>query len=195
MFFYLAKYVLFPWVWFYFQGRISGKGNVPKKGTPFIVCANHFSALDPVALGVLFPGRIHPMAKAELFEKWYLKVFLGDWLGAFPVKRGEVDLKTIKTSLKLLGDNKVIGIFPEGTRNKTEEIIAEPGVAMLAIKAKVPVIPVSIAGRYKFLGGIKLHVGAPILLEEYYDKKLKSQDYTNISIEIMKKVKELSRED
>lgn len=191
MFFYLAKCVLYPWVKFYFGAKLYGREKVLPKGTAFIVCANHYSGLDPVALGVMFPGRIHPMAKAELFEKWYLKLLLGTLLGAFPVKRGEADLKSIKTSLKMLKQNKVIGIFPEGTRNKTDEILAEPGVAMLAIKAQVPVIPVSVSGEYKAFGKLKLKVGDPIYLDSYYSEKLKSDDYTRISLEIMEKVRNL----
>ena len=193
MFFYLAKYVLYPWVKFYFGAKLYGREKVLPKGSGFIVCANHYSALDPVSLGVMFPGRIHPMAKAELFEKWYLRLLLGTLLGAFPVKRGEVDLKSIKTCLKMLKHNQVVGIFPEGTRNKTDEIIAEPGVAMLAIKAQVPVIPVSITGKYRAFGKLVLKVGDPIYLDAYYNEKLKSDDYSRLSLEIMKKVKDLSK--
>ncbi len=189
MFYKLAKIVLYVWIKFYYRSVMIGKENIPNKKNGYIVCANHSSGLDPVALGVLFPKRIYPMAKAELFKKWYFILLFHKLLGAYPVKRGEVDLKSIKVSLKYLKDGKTIGIFPEGTRNKTDEIIAEPGVAMLAIKAKVPVVPVSITGKYKFLGGLKLIIGKPILLDEYFDKKLKSEDYHNISIEIMRKIK------
>lgn len=194
MFFYIAKYFLYPWVKFYFGAKLVGRENVLPKGTGFIVCANHYSALDPVLLGVMFPGRIRPMAKAELFKKWYLKLLLGTLLGGYPVKRGEVDMKSIKTSLQYLKENKVIGIFAEGTRNKTENVIAEPGVAMLAIKAKVPVIPVSIKGQYKAFGKILIKVGKPIYLDQYYGQKLKSEEYTKISTEIMQIIKDMSKE-
>ena len=193
MFFYISKYFLYSWIKFYFGAKLIGRENVLPKGTAFIVCANHYSAFDAVSLGVMFPGRIHPMAKAELFKKWWQRLLFGKLLGAYPVKRGEVDIKSIKMSLKFLKNNEVIGIFAEGTRNKTDKVISEPGVAMLAIKAKVPVIPVSIKGEYKAFGKVELRVGQPIYLDQYYDKKLKSDEYSKISIEIMKIIKDMAK--
>jgi 1-acyl-sn-glycerol-3-phosphate acyltransferase len=127
------------------------------------------------------------MAKAELFRNKLLGILLSA-LGAFPIKRGEADIKGIKTSLKLLNSGKILSLFPEGTRNKTDELLAEPGIAMLAIRGKVPVLPIVIISSYKFFKKTSIIIGKPIDLSEYYGKKLNSEDYTQISIGIMSKI-------
>ncbi|HOH89845.1 MAG TPA: lysophospholipid acyltransferase family protein, partial [Bacillota bacterium] len=107
---------------------------------------------------------------------------------------GEVDIKSIKTSLKLLNSGKILALFPEGTRKKSEEIDAEPGIAMLAIKSKVPIVPVAIISSYKFFKRTNIIIGEPIELAEFYDKKLLNDEYIKISVDVMKRIHELKRD-
>ncbi len=67
------------------------------------------------------------------------------------MRRGEADLGAVKTALRLLKNGEVLGMFPEGTRNKSGTFMgAEPGLSMIATKAsKVPVIPVAILSTYR----------------------------------------------
>lgn len=187
----ICRGILKPIFFLFYNIKVEGKENLPKEG-PLIVCANHTSAIDPVILAVSVPYRIYSMAKAELFNNklfgWYLRS-----IGVFPVKRGEADIKSIKTSLKLLKENKIMGIFPEGTRNKTGDLKAEPGVAMLAIRAQAPVLPIAIISNYKFFKRTTVIIGKPIHLEEHYEKKLQSEDYSNISLDIMRYIKQISK--
>ncbi|MGE5632519.1 MAG: lysophospholipid acyltransferase family protein [Caulobacteraceae bacterium] len=189
----IAVILLRPIFFLFYNYRVTGRENIPEKG-PYIVCANHVSAIDPIFIGIILPHKMHFMAKVELFKNWFIGGLLKT-LGAFPIKRGEADLKSIKTSLRLLADGKVLSLFPEGTRNKTSEIIAEPGIAMLSIKAKVPVLPIAIMSSYKFFNRTTIIIGKPLDLSEYYDKKLGSEEYTGISLGIMNKINELKKDE
>lgn len=191
MLYQFAKLLLRPYFSLFYRIKVEGLENIPENGA-YIVCANHYSAVDPIMIGVMLPHRISFMAKAELFKNKLLRFFLTN-VGAFPIKRGEADIKSIKTSLKILSEGKVLSLFPEGTRNRSDEVRAEPGIAMLSIKAKVPVVPVAVISDYKFLHRSIIKVGKPLSLEGFYDQKLNSEDYTKVSIDIMKNIWELKR--
>jgi len=106
------------------------------------------------------------MAKKELFKNKLFGKFLGA-LGAFPVARGENDLSAIRTSFKLLAEDKALGIFPEGTRFHDGEMHAlQNGVAMLALRGKSPVVPAYIEGDYRLFRKMKLIVGEPVDLSD-----------------------------
>ncbi|MDD4503461.1 MAG: lysophospholipid acyltransferase family protein [Clostridiaceae bacterium] len=187
-----ARAILIPIFLIFYNYRVIGRENVPKNGA-YIVCANHVSMIDPIFVGIALSQRMYFMAKAELFKNKLLGALLRG-LGAFPVKRGEADIRSIKTSLKLLNSSKVLALFPEGTRNKTDEVVAEPGIAMLAIKSKVPVVPVAIISSYKFFKRTKVIIGRPIELTEYHERKLLNEEYLKISLGIMNKINELKRD-
>jgi 1-acyl-sn-glycerol-3-phosphate acyltransferase len=189
----IARGILKPIFYLYYNIRVEGRENLPSKG-PLIICANHFSTIDPVILAVTLPYIINSMAKAELFKNKLLSLFFTN-INVFPVKRGEPDLKSIKTALKILKENKVMGMFPEGTRNKTGELKAEPGIAMIAIKGKAQVLPIAIVSNYKLFKKTIVKIGKPILLNEYFEQKLQSEDYHSISMDIMKYIKLLSEDD
>ena len=187
-----ARSLLVPIFFLLYNYRVIGSDNVPKDGG-YIVCANHVSAIDPILVGVSLRKSMYFMAKSELFKNVFLRTLL-NWINVFPVKRGEADIRSIKTSLKLLGSGKVLGLFPEGTRNKTSEIVAEPGIAMLAVKSKVPVLPVAIISSYKFFKKTKIVIGKPIELTEYHGRKLLNEDYQKISHDIMNIINGLKRD-
>lgn len=187
----IARAILIPIFFLLYNYRIIGLENVPKKG-PYIACGNHVSMVDPIFVGIALPHRMYFMAKAELFKNKLMGALMRG-LGAFPIKRGEADIKSIKTSLKLLNSGKILALFPEGTRNKTGETVAEPGIAMLSIKSKVPVVPVAIISSYKFFKRTNIVIGKPVELEEYQGKKLLNEEYIKISLEIMNNINELKR--
>ncbi|MBE3579520.1 MAG: 1-acyl-sn-glycerol-3-phosphate acyltransferase [Caldanaerobacter subterraneus] len=191
MFYYFAKVIVRAIVNVIFRIKVKGLENIPRKG-PIIICPNHISLLDPPVVGALLNRRIYFMAKEELFRNPFLKLLLGTGLGAFPVKRGTADLSAIKTALNHLKKGRAVGIFPEGTRSKTGKLQkAEPGVAMLAIKSKAPVVPVGIKGRYGLFSRVIINIGKPMTFEKYYDSKLSSQQLAEIGEEIMKEIAKL----
>lgn len=169
-----------------FHLEVKGKQFLPKKGG-FILASNHASNLDPVVLGVATPKRLSFMAKEELFLN-PLFGFIIHILGAFPVKRGSPDLSAIKEAIRRLEREDCLVIFPQGRRS-SENLEASAGVGFLAIKTKVPVIPVYIKGTDKILpkgkktvsiGKIKVKFGNPIILKEKGGKS-----YQDIAEQIM----------
>lgn len=187
MFYTLVKAIAFVLFRIVFRVKITGAGNVPSDGR-IVVCANHQSNWDPIVLASYFPRKISWMGKKELFEKKHLAVPLR-WLGVFPVDRQIADVSAVKNALRILKDERVLGIFPEGTRVKGfDPKNAKSGVALLAIKAKAPVIPVLITSSYKLFGELHINIGEPIDYAAAYPGKLENEKYTEISQEILKKI-------
>lgn len=153
-----AMHLLYP-------PRVEGLENIPEEG-PFILCSNHISMRDPVLIAAVCKRPLRFMAKQELFEtraKWFT-TFLYK-LGAFPVARGEGDLSAIRTSLSILKNGECLGIFPQGTRRKKTDAQEPPmnaGVAMLAVRAKVPVVPVYLKAPYRLFCRMRVRIGAPM---------------------------------
>lgn len=170
-----------------FRFKVTGKNNIPKEGR-VVICANHTSNFDPLILALALPRQVHYMAKKELFNNAFLK-WLFTSLGAFPVDREAADLSAIRTSVKILQNEKMLGIFPEGTRVYEENLeLAKPGVGLIAIKGKAPVVPVFMSSKYKPFSKVNITIGEPINFHEYYNQKLTKEDYKTISQKILKSI-------
>lgn len=155
-----------------FRLRVIGRENIPDDDG-YILCANHKSNWDPVFLAIIFSSKIKFMGKKELFENKFLAVFLRS-IGVFPIDREGRDLKSLKNSIKLLKDGKVLGIFPEGTRthNINRKNIKD-GVAYIAIKAKKDILPVEIVSTYKPFRKTYIYINEPIDVNKYLNMKSK----------------------
>ncbi|WP_456049033.1 lysophospholipid acyltransferase family protein [Acetivibrio cellulolyticus] len=178
-----------------YRVKIVGMENVPKDGA-LILCANHNGEMDMFFIGYRLKRLVHYMAKEELFKNPLLGGFIR-WLGAFPVKRGKADVEAIKTSLKLLENNEILGIFPEGTRMKKKaanSIRVKPGVALIAQKSGAPIIPVAVMGSYKPFSKIKIVFGKPFSIDLNKDNKYTNSELVEISENIMSKVYALMEE-
>ncbi len=174
--------------------KVIGKENVKKinEGSA-IICSNHKSAWDPVVLGAVFDNReLHFMAKKELFKKKFANNFLRK-VNAFPIDRQGSDIGAIKHALKILKQGNVLGIFPEGKRNKGEGVLEfKDGLALLAHKSKAACVPVRILKEVKFFKRTTVIVGEPIYLDEFYDQKANETIFHEINEKIHGKVSELS---
>ena len=125
--------------------EVFGRENIPEEG-PVVIASNHLSLLDPPILGAAATRKIHCMAKSELFKPAWFGALIRK-LGAFPVKRGEMDREAIKTGLTILKENKVLAVFPEGTRSKDGELgRAGGGAFMMGVKRKAKIVPACIYG-------------------------------------------------
>ncbi|ERT58185.1 lysophospholipid acyltransferase family protein [Megasphaera vaginalis (ex Srinivasan et al. 2021)] len=124
--------------------KVYGAERIPQSGA-FIVACNHASYFDPPLLGTAMRRRlIHFMAKEELFRNPLMGRFLR-YVHTFPVRRGHVDRKAVVESLRILREGHVLGIFPEGTsRNQGKLGRFHEGMAAIAIKAGVPVLPAAV---------------------------------------------------
>jgi 1-acyl-sn-glycerol-3-phosphate acyltransferase len=129
----------------YFGGRVYGAENVPRKG-PLIVVANHASDFDPPIVSAAVRRPVSYMAKEELFRVPVLKQAITLY-GAYPVKRGSADRSAIRAALAQLEAGWAVGVFLEGTRTPDARIPSPKlGAAMLAAKAQVPLLPLSLWG-------------------------------------------------
>lgn len=144
-----------------------GVDNIPSDGS-VILCSNHISNFDPPTLGMYLERQMHYMAKEELFRVPVLGYIIRQ-LGCFPVKRGGVSKEAIKSAIQVLGEGKMIAIFPEGTRNSTAP--AKKGAAMIAIRAQATIVPAAIIGNYRIFSKMKLVYGKPIDLTPYMENK------------------------
>jgi len=172
-----------------YRVEVIGKENVPESG-PLILCANHNGEMDMFFIGYKINRLVRYMAKEELFRIPLLSGII-KWLGAFPVKRGKADVEAIKTSLRILENNEILGIFPEGTimRNKdAKSVRIKPGVALLAQKSGAPIIPVAVSGRYRPFSRIKVVFGKPFTIDLDKDKKYTNSELSEIAKDIMSKV-------
>lgn len=170
-----------------FRIKIYGTENIPAQGR-LIVCSNHVSFFDPIAVAITVPRHIFFMAKKELFSNKIFKIIISK-LGAFPVDREGADLSAVKKSLKILKDEQVLGIFLEGGRIKEQNINnAKPGIAMMAIKGQSFVLPIYIDTEYKMFKDIKITIGNTISLSKYYEEKLSVDDYKEISKNILNNI-------
>jgi 1-acyl-sn-glycerol-3-phosphate acyltransferase len=172
------------------RAQASGMENVPRDG-PLIVACNHVSYLDPPVMGSFCPRRISYMAKKELFAIPVLgSVIRG--LGAYAVDRGGSATAAIKRSLEVLRHGGAVGIFPEGTRNRSGDVMPQAGVALLASLAKAPVVPACILGsdRALRLGGIKVAFGPPLALPA--DRKASRDALAKFTDEIMSAIRTLA---
>ena len=129
-----------PW-----RVKVLGSSNIPNVGG-VILAPSHRSMLDITWTSAITPRRIRFMGKDTLFD-----VPILGWcfsaLGGFAVARDGSDRAPLRDSLEILGNGEVLAVYPEGTRQRGPLIQElQPGVAWLAIKAQVPIVPIAIAG-------------------------------------------------
>lgn len=172
-----------------YRVKVIGIENVPLEGR-FVLCANHANNLDPFFVSIAFPRQICWMSKKELFKNKLLAKLLLK-LGVFPVDRGDVDISAIKKSLKILKNEGVLGLFPEGTRVKGFDISnAKPGVALLAYKSKSKIVPVNIDSNYRFFNRVRITIGEPM---DYFLYDENNKDYLEISKNILSTIYNLKQ--
>lgn len=189
MFYKIVVAVLKVLVFLIFDLKVHNAENLNKTKGGYIVCGNHISMIDPVILAVSTKRQIHYMGKKELFDNKVLS-FLFRNLGAFPVDRQGISLSAIKSSIGVLNEDGVLGIYPEGTRilSGYDENNAKPGIAMIANKANAKILPVFIKGPYKFRGRLEIFFGEEKDYFEKYEGKLRTEEYTQIGREILKDI-------
>lgn len=145
----LFKPLLGPIYKFYYHPTIINKEYIPKDG-PIIIVGNHKHIMDQCAVIVSTKRIVHYMAKKEYFDgpfAWFFKI-----TGCISVNRSIHDKKATEQALTYLKNNEVVGLFPEGTRNKTKNILIpfKYGAISMAKKMNCLIVPFGITGNYKF---------------------------------------------
>ncbi|MFA5062641.1 MAG: lysophospholipid acyltransferase family protein [Candidatus Omnitrophota bacterium] len=192
----LSRFILLLLCKLFFRIEFKGREFIPETGG-FILVSNHFSYLDPIAVGTACPRSVSFMAKNTLFNY----PVLSGWLKAvnvIPVRRGSADLSAIRKALSNAKSGNGLALFPEGTRRTKETAFVdpEPGAGFLADKLNVPVIPAFVSGtevalprgtRRLCLAKVKVVFGKEIHIE-------RGKPYHEISEMIMANIKNLANE-
>ena len=171
----ILKYPFKLW----YNPKIIGATNIPKKGA-VIICANHKHIMDQCPILVSTKRMVHYMAKKEYFDSkfaWFFKM-----AGCISVDRSIKDENAKNQALKLLKNGYAVGLFPEGTRNKTKEFLLpfKYGAVSMAKKTNAYIVPVGITGEYKFRSkDLTIKIGKPFKIDnlelEEANEKLKEE--------------------
>jgi 1-acyl-sn-glycerol-3-phosphate acyltransferase len=141
-----------------FHLRITGVEHLPASG-PFILAANHHNYVDGVVLAVALPRPIAFLVMPRVFNASPLHPGFHRRIGSIPVNLERPDPGAIKRVLRALKGRRVVGIFPEGPFSREGCMVpGQSGVALIALRSGVPVLPAAIEGTYEALVGRKFHV-------------------------------------
>jgi 1-acyl-sn-glycerol-3-phosphate acyltransferase len=174
--------------------------NMPRKGG-VILAPNHVSFIDPPAVGSGIRFRpVRFMAKIELFKIPVLG-FLIRAVGSFPVRQNTADRTAIRKALELLEKGELVCIFPEGTRSPDGKLTeAQPGLGMVALKSRVPIVPAALIGtdrmlpRHSFFlhfAKVRIVYGKPITFDDLYDKGMDREAIAEVGKRVMAAIAEL----
>ena len=162
-----------PFVWIivkiFFHPQVIGKENIPKEGR-ILLAGNHTKWKDPVTLVGISKRQIHFLAKDELFHG--ITKFIVKGMGAIPVNRRIHDKDALINAKNLLEKDLCVGIFPEGTVNKTDNIILpfKVGAVKMGLDTNTRIVPFIITGKYKVFGkSVKIEFLKPITLSKSVD--------------------------
>ena len=204
MFWWLMKFVLLgPLLRLLYRPKASGLENIPADG-PVIIAANHQSFLDDFLLPLVVPKRkVVFLAKAEYFDKWYLRWFFKA-ANVIPVRRESKSAAedALRAGVRALREGKLVGIFPEGTRSPDGNLYrGKTGVARMALEARVPVIPAALIGTFELMpydrkvpkvGRAEVRFGKPLRFDRHYDTPADRFVLRSVTDEIMYEIMLLS---
>lgn len=211
MFYHLLKYVLLgPLLRLAFRPRIEGLEHVPDSG-PAIVAGNHLSFADHFLMPAVLKRRITFLAKAEYFTgpgvRGRLTAFFFRSAGQIPVDRSgkEAGQAAIREGLGVLGRDELLGIYPEGTRSHDGRLYkGKVGVAVMALRAGVPVIPCAMIGTFEaqppgkvvpHIHPVVIRFGEPLEFSRYAGMENEKAVLRAVTDEIMYAIMSLSEQE
>lgn len=177
-----------------YRPKVVGKENLPKDGGA-LICPNHVHPFDSVVVVTMLKRPVRVLAKEELFNNVFLR-FLAKVFGVYPVKRGKADMQAIKISLKLLKQDELLLMFPEGTRNGLEKgKKAKNGAVLIAATSEKPIVPIGIQGSFKPFRKVILNIGKPIDYSKYKEEVKDKEEASKLTEELMQEIVKLRDED
>lgn len=177
----ILKSLFVPFIYILFRPKIINKDYIPADGC-VILSGNHVQALDPILLAMSTKRGVRFLAKKELYKGPLKCFFYG--LGAIPVDRKNSDSKAREKAVEMLKDNQVLGIFPEGTRNRTNQKLLpfKYGAVSFAKKTNALIVPFAIFGKFKLIGGnLRIVYGPPINIADMELEEANQLLYQKIS--------------
>lgn len=195
---YLLCYLLNRLLW---RTRVSGPLPIPFDQGALIV-SNHRAGVDPLFIAMTTLRPVHWMVAREYCELWTV-----GWgfriLQAIPTNRAGIDTASTRMAIRLAQQGELVGIFPEGRINTTTDLLlpGRPGAAMIALKARVPVVPCYVSGSpirespfssFVMPARVRVFVGQPMDLTPWYDRAEDRQAQEEITLLLMKEIARLA---
>lgn len=210
MFWWVVKSILGPILWVVWRPKNSGLDNVPAEG-PAILACNHLSFADHFFGPLPLHRRIVFLGKRDYFtgkgiKGWFSRFFFSG-VGVIPIDRtgGKASEEALVTGLRVLGEGKLLGIYPEGTRVPDNRLFkGKTGVARLALQGRVPVVPMAMIHTFELMpagsrprvfglpGRPGVRFGEPLDFSEYYGREDDREVLRLVTDRIMKAIQELS---
>jgi len=170
--------------------RVYGRDRIPREG-PLVLCFNHFSWLDPWALGSVVPRTLYYVAKQEAHDNPIIGPLIR-LFGTSSVRRGESDREAVRIMRDVVRRGDALGMFPEGTRQEREPGPVLPGAALIAVQEQVPVVCGAIHGSQDWRFGnwhpVSIAFGKPLDLSGH---SRNSQGYRAASAELQQELRRL----
>ncbi len=129
----------------FYRIKYIGRENIPKDGG-MLICSNHISLFDPIAIGLGVKRKIYFVAKSEFFTNYgaLVRGFFRS-CGVIPINRGKSDTNAICTAEEYLKKGRQIGIFPQGGISGDRRAFSpKAGAALISVRTHSPVVPVSL---------------------------------------------------
>ncbi len=171
--------------------RFTNRNNVPADGR-YIIAPNHISALDVIYITIGQKRPVRYMGKAELFRNKFIGWLLTK-MGAFPVERGKGDWDSINNAKQMIDNGDLLGIFIEGTRSKTGELLRpKSGAVLIAHQMNCKIVPASITYRgdkRHFFSKIYVSFGEPVSTEELGVVNGSPREYREASRQLMDRIR------
>lgn len=190
----VIAYVLTRWQW---RAKVPRSLPVPDDQGAVIVC-NHRSSIDPFFVQTITGRKIYWMVAREYVENpffgWFLKA-----CEVIPVGRGGVDTAATKAALRRTAEGGIVGMFPEGRINMTEQLLlpCRPGAVVVALKSKVPLLPVYIEGSpyrktpwspFLMRARVEVKVGPLIDVSGYYGREDDSEIVQQLMLRVLREI-------
>ena len=163
----ISRGILGPLFRIYYNPKIIGKENIPESGR-VVIASNHIHVYDQCPIIISTKRPISYMAKKEYFDSIFTRWFFKG-SGCISVDRYGDPSDAVKEALDVLDNDGALGIFPEGTRNKTKEFL-QPfkfGAVSMAKRTDSYILPVGVTGTYKFRSrDLTIRIGTPFKISD-----------------------------
>jgi 1-acyl-sn-glycerol-3-phosphate acyltransferase len=195
---YALAYVVSRVLW---RASVHGRFPIPPDRGAVIIC-NHHSSLDPSFVALTVPRVVHWLVAREYCDFFLFRGLLR-LCGSIPTNRGGVDTAATKAAIRIVEQGGLVGLFPEGRINTSEQTLlpGRPGAAMIALKARAPVVPCYIHGApydgtplgcLLMPATVRLEIGQPIDLSAYFDRAGDRELLDELSLAFLKAIAQLA---
>lgn len=208
MLYWLMKYVVVgPFLWVTGRPTFEGREHVPATG-PALLVGNHLSVADWLVMPFVVPRRVYFLAKSDYYTgtgvRGTLSRWFFEWTGQHPIDRTNADSAQVAmdAGLEVLRAGKLLCIYPEGTRSPDGRLYrGKTGLARLALRAGVPLIPVGVTGTDRYLhqdrrfprpAKLTVRMSAPLDLSPWADRIGDRTAEREITDEVMRRIQALT---